>query len=100
MRETSQTIHRWGRETFGEARSVRTYAQRAREELEELIEAIENDESSDSILAEAADVTILLHRLAAALDGDLSDAVDEKMGINRRRSWTKSGDGVGQHKAE
>ncbi|WP_416878259.1 nucleotide pyrophosphohydrolase [Litorimonas sp.] len=100
MRETSQTIHRWGRETFGEARSVRTYALRAREELEELIEAIEKDESSESILAEAADVTILLHRLAASLNSDLSDAVDQKMGMNRRRTWTKSGDGVGQHKAE
>lgn len=100
MRETSQTINRWGRETFGEARSVKTYAHRAQEELEELIDAIEKDEPKDSILAEAADVTILLHRLAASLKSDLNDAVDQKMGVNRRRHWIKSGDGAGQHKVE
>jgi len=98
MTETSQTIHKWGSETFGNAPSVKPYALRAKKELNELIEAIDKGESKDAILDEAADVTILLHRLAASLGNDLSEAVNRKMNINRTRQWTKSGDDVGQHK--
>jgi len=29
---------------------------------------------------------------------ELSDAVDQKMAMNRERKWVKSGDGTGQHK--
>lgn len=95
--ETSQSIALWGSETFGDAASVKAYAIRAQEELTELIEAIENGEPDKDIAQEAADVTILLHRLTGTLGLDLYDTVDEKMSINRKREWTPDGNGVGQH---
>ena len=97
MSETSKSIARWGETTFGPA-SLRALALRAREELEELIEAIDVGESNQSIALEAADVSILLHRLCGNLGAELSDAVDQKMAMNRERKWVKSGDGTGQHK--
>lgn len=97
MAEDSRTISKWGDETFGPANS-HALAIRAREELNELIEAIAGGEIRDDIILEAADVTILLHRLVGSLGQELSDAVDKKMDINRKRQWVKSGDGTGQHK--
>ena len=96
--ETSQTIAQWGSETFGDAASVKAYAIRAQEELAELIEAIENSEPDRNIALEAADVTILLHRVAGTLGLELYDVVNEKMEVNRGRKWTPSGNGVGQHR--
>jgi len=97
-KESSKTIAKWGTESFGEASSVKAYAVRAQEELAELIEAIENSETDRAIALEAADVTILLHRITGTLGLELYDAVDEKMAINRLRKWTPDGNGVGQHK--
>ena len=96
--ETSQTICKWGDATFGKADSIKAYAERAREELNELLDAIENAEPSDNIIAEAADVTILLHRLTGTIGADLYEAVDKKMSINRKRQWVKNDNGTGQHK--
>ena len=96
--ETSQSIAQWGSDTFGDAASVKAYAIRAQEELRELIEEIENGEPDKAIALEAADVTILLHRITGTLGLDLYAAVDEKMTINREREWRASGNGVGQHK--
>ena len=95
--ETSQTIASWGDATFGQA-SLRALAIRAREELDKLIEAIEAGEDKGTIALEAADVTILLHRLCGKLGIELSESVNEKMVINRGRGLVKSGDGTGQLK--
>lgn len=97
-KETSKTIAQWGADTFGEADNVKVFALRAKEELSELIDAIEQDEPRKDIALEAADVTILLHRLTSILGYELSELVDEKMAINRKREWTPSGNGVGQHR--
>lgn len=97
-KETSQSIAQWGSETFGDAGSVKAYAIRAQEELAELIDAIDGGLASKEIALEAADVTILLHRLTGTLGLELYDAVNEKMAINRKRKWTRSGNGVGQHR--
>ena len=96
--ESSKSIAQWGRETFGDAASVKSYVLRAQEELAELIEAIVNGEPHKNIALEAADVTILLHRITGTLGLELYDAVDAKMAINRDRKWVPSGDGVGRHK--
>lgn len=96
--ESSKTIAQWGSDTFGDAASIRAYAIRAQEELAELIEAVDNGEDDKNIALEAADVTILLHRITGTLGQELYDAVDEKMAINRIRKWTPDGNGVGQHK--
>ncbi len=95
--EDSRSITQWGDDTFGEA-TLEALALRAQEELDELIEAIRANETQVAIAMEAADVTILLHRLTGTIGKDLSDCVNEKMTINRKRKWANSGDGTGQHK--
>ena len=97
-KDSSKSINQWGRETFGDAASVKAYALRAQEELAELIEAIENGEPDKNIALEAADVTILLHRITGTLGLELYEAVDEKMAINRKREWVPDGNGVGRHR--
>lgn len=42
-------------------------------------------------------ITYGLRHLAAQLDGDLAQARDEKMILNRARVWVKAGDGTGHH---
>ena len=96
--ESSKTIAKWGTEAFGDAASLKAYAIRAQEELAELIEAIETRESDKNIALEAADVTILLHRITGTLGLELYSAIDEKMDINRKRQWVPDGNGVGQHR--
>ena len=96
--ESSKTIAAWGTEAFGDAASVKAYAIRAQEELAELIEAIEANEPDKNIALEAADVTILLHRITGTLGLELYAAIDEKMAINRGREWVPDGNGVGQHR--
>ncbi|WP_026942299.1 dATP/dGTP pyrophosphohydrolase domain-containing protein [Hellea balneolensis] len=95
--ESSETIAQWGSETFGNAASVKAYAIRAQEELAELIEAIESGDTDKAIASEAADITILLHRITGTLGLELYDAVDEKMAVNKRREWVPDGSGVGRH---
>lgn len=96
-RENSATIAHWAETTFGPLNSLATLVDRAQQELSELRETLARNGSPSEIAHEAADVTILLHRLVALAGHDLSAAVDDKMSINRQRRWMPSGDGVGQH---
>ncbi len=94
--ETSKTICEWGDAAFGKVAALSALVARARGELDELEQAIaENDR--DEAGREAADVAILLHRLAALLGKDLAAEVDAKMAVNRRRQWRAAGDGTGGH---
>lgn len=63
MAETQQTIADWINETFGESTPMRDVV-RANEEMAELVEAYEADPLDRKIPEEAADVTIVLCRLA------------------------------------
>lgn len=96
MTETSKTILVWGDETFGKVQDPLALVKRAAEEMDELIEALENGDT-DEAGQEAADVTILLHRLMGTLNKELADEVDKKMDINRKRTWKATGDGTGGH---
>lgn len=97
--ETSKSIRDWGDETFGEVKNLTTLVARARWELDELEQALQAGERLEAAF-EAADVVILLHRLAGLLDVDLSDIVNAKMAINRKRQWKPAGDGTGGHVKE
>jgi NTP pyrophosphatase (non-canonical NTP hydrolase) len=96
-RETSKTIFEWGRDTFGPITDDNRVIERARLEFDELAEAVREGHSVDDIVAEAADVVILLSRLAGVHGRDLAEAVDRKMNINRSRTWVRNGDGTGCH---
>jgi hypothetical protein len=94
--ETSQSIREWAEAAFGPVADLRALVERARVELDELEAALD---AGDAVEAgrEAADVAILLHRLAALNGCDLSEQVDAKMRLNRARIWVRAGDGTGRH---
>ena len=94
--ESQQSVAAWGEEAFGPVSDARALVDRAMTEMAELREAVGNGETDESA-AEAADVVILLYRLAATQGFDLAHAVDDKMRINRARRWRPAGDGTGQH---
>lgn len=94
--ETSQTIREWGDATFGQPRDLIVLVARARVEMDELEQALREGDHEEAG-REAADVVILLHRLAGILGLDLSEQVDAKMVINRARKWKAAGDGTGGH---
>jgi NTP pyrophosphatase (non-canonical NTP hydrolase) len=96
MRETSQTIREWGDAIFGAPTDLTVLVQRARMEMDELEQALRENAHAEAA-TEAADVVILLHRIAAILDHDLNDQVDAKMQVNRARAWKTVGDGTGSH---
>lgn len=128
--ETSASIAAWQTETFGPAhvtpaRVIRvreaiwssmvealraasdsrprpnlSRAIRAAEELAELIEMLAARDDDPLAPVEVADVRIVLEGITASHGIDGQDAVDAKMAINRRRSWSTAGDGNGQHVEE
>ncbi len=95
-RETSLTIREWGDAIFGAPKDLAVLVARARLEMDELEEALRDGDHAEAG-REAADVVILLHRIAGLMGQDLYDQVDAKMGINRARQWKAAGDGTGSH---
>lgn len=94
--ESSQTIREWGDAIFGAPADLTVLVKRARVEMDELEQALRDGDTAEAG-REAADVVILLHRLAGLLGHDLYEQVDAKMVINRARKWKAAGDGTGGH---
>ncbi len=94
--ETSHTIREWGDAIFGAPQDLTVLVQRARVEMDELEQALRDGDQAEAG-REAADVVILLHRIADILGHDLYEQVDAKMVINRARKWKTTGDGTGSH---
>ncbi len=94
--ETQKTITDWTEQTFGPVSDQTTLVKRAQIEMEELLEATAAADT-DEMGKEAADVLILLMRLAEINNIDLGAAVDAKMQENRLRKWQPAGDGTGTH---
>ncbi|MDP3494582.1 MAG: nucleotide pyrophosphohydrolase [Hyphomonadaceae bacterium] len=94
--ETSKTIREWGDAIFGAPQDLTALVQRARVEMDELEQALRDGDQAEAG-REAADVVILLHRIAGILGHDLYEQVDAKMVINRARKWKTTGDGTGSH---
>lgn len=95
--ETQDTISRWTYETFGNAKTNARVAARANEEMAELLRALTADENHPKAIEEAADVVIILYRLASCMGKDLHEEIDRKMAINRTRQWNVTTDGHGYH---
>jgi NTP pyrophosphatase (non-canonical NTP hydrolase) len=93
--ETQESISSWADETFGPARSNIRIATRANEEMSELLKKLAADDTDPEAPVEAADVVIVLLRLAERMRSDLLDEVDKKMAINRTREWVRDGTGCG-----
>lgn len=95
--ETSASIAGWADQTFGDAGSDARVVARANEEMAELLRAVTSGKPGAAIVEEAADVVIILCRLAARNDSDLWEAVELKMAVNRKREWKTDGTGHGYH---
>ena len=66
MRETQVSISQWATDTFGPASSNARVCARANEEMAELLRALTSDQPEKAV-EEAADVVIVLYRLAERL---------------------------------
>lgn len=94
--ETQATINAWITSTFGEAGSNLSVAARANEEMAELLMALAVNDSDAHAVEEAADIVIILYRLAERFGGDLLAEVNRKMAVNRARTWNVA-NGHGYH---
>lgn len=94
--ETQRSMCEWAEATFGPVSVPVSLVERAMLEMDELKEAVLAQDHAE-IGKEAADVLILLYRLADQFGLDLDSEVAGKMAINRARTWTKKGDGTGSH---
>lgn len=96
--ETLQSIIDWQVATFGKGTPERLL-ERAGEEWEELNDAVKCPCNFNRAAAmEAADVIIVLAGFLNACG--YPDAVEEKMKINRARTWASREDGTGYHVKE
>ena len=95
--ETQQSIGDWADQAFGLAYDNARVAARANEEMAELLRAATTEHDADKLIEEAADVIIVLYRLAHINGVDLNDAIDKKMARNRLRVWKQDGTGHGYH---
>ncbi|MBP3127342.1 MazG nucleotide pyrophosphohydrolase domain-containing protein [Thalassospira sp. ER-Se-21-Dark] len=94
--ENQRSMCDWAEQTFGPVSDPASLVDRALLEMQELGEAVQ-DRDIGEIGKEAADVLILLYRLADQFDLDLDQEVQAKMAINRSRTWVSKGDGTGSH---
>ena len=95
--ETQQSIADWADHVFGPAPSNARIAARANEEMAELLRVLTAESNVEHAITEAADVVIILYRLAEVNGLSLEEAIDRKMAVNRRRQWEKDGTGHGYH---
>ncbi|SEO65460.1 DUF550 domain-containing protein [Nitrosovibrio sp. Nv6] len=95
--ETQESIAIWAEQAFGPAVTNARVVGRANEEMAELIRAATSDKPIHELIEEAADVVIVLYRLAARNSESLDAAIDAKMALNRMREWKRDGTGHGYH---
>jgi NTP pyrophosphatase (non-canonical NTP hydrolase) len=95
--ENQYLISDWADATFGPASSNARVAARANEEMAELLRALTADDQHEKAAEEVADIVIVLLRLMTRLGRDLTEEIDRKMAINRKRQWNLTKDGHGYH---
>jgi NTP pyrophosphatase (non-canonical NTP hydrolase) len=98
MRQEDQlSISEWADATFRPVVSNIRVAARANEEMAELLRALTVNDDNPKAAEEIADILIVLYRLATRLGVDLHNQVNEKMVVNRSRTWSQDGSGHGYH---
>lgn len=91
----SARITAWGTKVFGPTTTAAIF-KRTMKEVKEAQDQFDNIDW-EKLYDELADISIMLHQVAATLGHNLDDDVDRKMDINECRKWKLSGDGTGQH---
>lgn len=89
--ETQKTISDWAEQTFGPSGPLPRIAARANEEMAELLKGLTFCAEPHQLVEEAADVKIVLYRLAERLGFDLDE---------RLRPWASERLGVEGHAAQ
>lgn len=95
--EDEDTISEWANATFGEPVTNMSIATRANKEMAELLHCLAMSDTDPKAAEESADTVIVLCRLFKRLRVSLQEAVDQKMAVNRSRTWVSDGVGHGQH---
>lgn len=95
MTETLQGIGEWATRTFGPGDPKSCYLKLG-EEFGELAEPIQR-RNMDKAVREMADMVIVLAHMAASAGCDLQRAIDNKMEVNRARTWEITPEGTGKH---
>lgn len=93
--ETYASVGDWAIAQFGRGKPLACYAKLG-EEFGELARPLQKQQYDKAIL-EMADMVIVLSHMAASLGLDLQRAVDEKMMVNKARTWVRTPEGTGVH---
>jgi NTP pyrophosphatase (non-canonical NTP hydrolase) len=93
--ETFDGIGQWALASFGPGKPLACYAKLA-EEFGEVARPLQKQQY-DKAIYELADMVIVLSHMAASLGLDLQRAVDEKMAVNRARTWARTPEGTYVH---
>lgn len=92
---TYTAIGEWAVGTFGFGKPTSCYLKLG-EEFGELARPIQKKEYDKAAL-EMADIIVVLSHMAMSMGIDLECAVNEKMAVNRARTWTMTKEGTGVH---
>ena len=93
--ETQKTISNWLEETVG-MQSIDNQIMKLRREVEEFFQAYDN-EDIENMREELVDINIVSQTIATLLGMRMVKARNEKMKINRERSWKTMPDGEIRH---
>lgn len=102
LSEDQLTMAQWSLETFG-YKTVSDNATRGNVEMAELLWALQDfvadptPQKMSNVREEAADVAVFLNHVASSTGFDLHRAIEEKMTVNRKRTWGKGTNGKDQH---
>jgi len=98
--ESQLTINAWQNSTFGKPRRLSVIG-KLHDEVSELMAAALSARrpkgKREAIAEELADLLIVAYQVAGAYQIDLLARVDDKMAVNRQRTWVLLGGGIGQH---
>src|ERR1051325_7747529 len=97
MKESQKSIAEWAEQAFGKVGSNARVVGRANEEMAELVRAATSGKPPEKLVEEAADVVIVLYRLAERCGFCLEAMIDYKMEVNRKREWKQDQTGCGYH---
>jgi len=100
IQKLQRDIKQWSDDTFGLGRTGRPIAHHLKKEIDEVIDAIDNS-GYNRVKFEIADCFILLLDVASHEGisvGEILDASEEKMEINKKRKWGEPDEnGVVEH---
>jgi NTP pyrophosphatase (non-canonical NTP hydrolase) len=97
LAELQKDVSQWAERTFGPVGSNASVAARANKEMSELLMTLATNDTNPKAAEEAADVLLVLLRLADRMGFDIVREAEKKMVVNHGRKWKLDGNGHGYH---